>query len=507
MTFPRPFVLRFLSLLIVFVSATAASKPRGSIQPRQTQAAALRNAFPVTVDIIPGKLNARVFLHDIQYPAGASLSCWSYVSEGLAAQKQKEIIFTLVRGPGQKPEDYPHDILDLLEGIYKFAADGRLVDVGDVTPFGDTGFMQRDIRGIGYVAPENLPGVDMPSPALAGILLKGDEAVIAWNLTPTRVTALMGKSYRYYPYPFWSDLQRTPVGSPKDMDTSLIKKLPRAHARASYYEEDNHIFLLLYPSARERLQKQLQQVSLQQPLALRTQVDPRADSCLVWSAGQTKPIAISPPGSKGLRKTGAFLMFVAGQKETDIRMVEDGYSILVTTADWQRIREAFESGANVSIPPTKPGAASFTLEWAPSTYTSPVTGETFSTDHWTTYQPQPAPDKAAGIVTVKAIVLLLDQREIESHITTENLTNYLKAVEATVESFFAPLDRRGQRDVSIRFDLQADRGAIQIAVHPELDPNPFAALHQQIAAVPRAKVSGSVKLDLLLSVWAEPVKP
>jgi hypothetical protein len=132
----------------------------------------------------------------------------------------------LVRGPGQKPEDYPHDILDLLEGIYKFAADGRLVDVGDVTLFGDTGFMQRDIRGIGYVAPENLPRVDMPSPALAGILLKGDEAVIAWNLTLTRVTALMGKSYRYYPYPFWSDLQRTPVGSPKDMDTSLIKKLP-----------------------------------------------------------------------------------------------------------------------------------------------------------------------------------------------------------------------------------------------------------------------------------------
>jgi hypothetical protein len=74
------------------------------------------------------------------------------------------------------------------------------------------------------------------------------------------------------------------------------------------------------------------------------------------------PLAISPPGSKGLRKTGAFLMFVAGQKETDIRMVEDSYSILVTTADWQRIREAFESGANVSIPPTKPGAASFTLD-------------------------------------------------------------------------------------------------------------------------------------------------
>jgi hypothetical protein len=493
--------------LAVFVNATAAPKPRISIQPRQTQVAAPHDAFPVTVDVIPGKLKVRVYLHDIQYPAGTSLSCWSYVSDGLAAQKQKEIIFTLLRGPGQKPEDYPHDILDLLEGIYKFAADGRLVDVGDVTLFGDTGFMRHDIRGIGYVEPEHLPGVDVPSPALAGILLKGDEALIAWNLTLTRVTALLGKSYRYYPYPFWSDLQRASVGSPKDMDTSLLEKLPRAHARASYYEEDNHIFLLLYPPAREQLQKQLRQVSLQQPLALRTQVDPRADSCLVWSAGEKKPMAISPPGSKGLRKTGAFLMFVPEQKENEIRMIEDGYGILLTTADWQRIREAFESGADLSIPPAKSGALGFTLEWARNSYTSPVTGETFSTDHWTTYQPQTAPDKPAGVVTVKAIVLLSDQRDIEARITAQDLANYLKAIEVAAESFFAPADRRGQRDVSIRFDLHPDNTDIQIVAHPELGANLLAALHQQLAAVPQAKVSGSVKLDLLLSVWAEAVKP
>lgn len=505
--FLRSLVLPLLLLLVFSVSATAATESWNSIRPRQTLAALSKSSFPVTVDVIPGKLKVRVYLHDIPYPAGKWLSCWSYVSDGLASQKQKEIIFTLLRAPRQRPEDYPHDILDLLEGIYKFAQDGRLVDVGDVTLFGDSGFMRRDIRGIGYVAPESLPGIDIPSTAIAGILLKGDEALIAWNLSLTRVTAQLGNSYRYYPYPFWSDFQRAPVSSSKDMDTSLLEKLPRAHARASYYEENNHIFLLLDPSARERLHKQLQNVAVQQPLALRTQVDPRADSCLVWSAGQTKPMAIIPPGSKDLRKTGAFLMFVPEQKEAEIRMIEDGYAILLTTTDWQRIREAIDSGADVSIPPAKPGAAALTLEWARNTYTSPVTGETFSTEHWIPFHPDSVPQSSAGVVTVKAVVLLSDQREAEDHTTAEDLANYLKGIEAAVESFFAPSDRKGQRDVSIRFNLEPNGGTIQIAVRPELDPNLLAALHQQLIAVPQAKVSGSVNFDLILSVWDEPVKP
>ena len=37
------------------------------------------------------------------------------------AQKQKEIILTLRRDKAQQPEEYPHDFLDLFEGIYHFA--------------------------------------------------------------------------------------------------------------------------------------------------------------------------------------------------------------------------------------------------------------------------------------------------------------------------------------------------------------------------------------------------
>ena len=170
------------------------------------------NVFPQSVEVIPGRLKVRIFLHEIDYE-NQKLSCWSYLTDGLVAQKQKEIIFTLRRDPGQKPEDYPSELLELFATIFHYAERGQLVDVGQSTLFGETGlFGYRDFRGIGYVEPQGFPGVETKDvPLLAGILLKDDEAQIAWDLGLTRVTALLGMKYRYYHCPTWSDLKREPA--------------------------------------------------------------------------------------------------------------------------------------------------------------------------------------------------------------------------------------------------------------------------------------------------------
>jgi hypothetical protein len=74
----------------------------------------------------------RVFLHEIEYEKEI-FSCWSYVTDGLVPQKQKEIIFTLRRDPGQKPEDYPRELLDFCVTFFHYAERGQLVDVGEST--------------------------------------------------------------------------------------------------------------------------------------------------------------------------------------------------------------------------------------------------------------------------------------------------------------------------------------------------------------------------------------
>lgn len=113
------------------------------------------------------------------------------------------------------------------------------MDIGQSTLFSETGMGgDRDFRGIGYVEPQGFPGVETKGvPCLAGILLKNDEAQIAWDLGLTRVTALLGMKYRYYPCPAWSDLKREPVATLHAMEKSHLWKITRIPARASYYEE------------------------------------------------------------------------------------------------------------------------------------------------------------------------------------------------------------------------------------------------------------------------------
>jgi len=97
------------------------------------------NVFPQLIEVIPGRLKVRIFLHEIEYEK-ETFSCWSYVTDGLVAQKQKEMIFTLRRDPRQKPEDYPSELLELFVTIFHYAERGQLVDVGQSTLFGETGF-------------------------------------------------------------------------------------------------------------------------------------------------------------------------------------------------------------------------------------------------------------------------------------------------------------------------------------------------------------------------------
>src|SRR5882724_1673756 len=172
------------------------------------------NVFPQTVDVIPGKLRVRIFLHEIKHE-NEVISCWSYMTDGLVSQNQKEIIFTLRRGSGQRPADYPRELVDLFETFFHYAERGQLVDIGQSTLFSETGMGgDRDFRGIGYVEPQGFPGVETNGvPCLAGILLKNDEGQIAWDLGLTRVTALLGMKYHYYPCPAWSDLKREPVAT------------------------------------------------------------------------------------------------------------------------------------------------------------------------------------------------------------------------------------------------------------------------------------------------------
>ena len=463
------------------------------------------DVFRQSVEVIPGKLMVRIFVHPVK--AGEqTIPCWSYLTDGLWAQKQKEIIFTLQRDKKQKPEDYPRELLGLFATIFHYAERGQLVDVGDTTLFGETGFLgRRDIRGIGYVEPEGFPGVETGGkPLLAGILLKNDEAQIAWDLGLTRITALLGMKYHYYPCPLWSDLKREPVASLQEMEKSVLGKIARVAVRASYYEQGNHIFLSLQPSSRAKLQEFLSKLPPDGPLALRTQPDPVANACLVWKFGQGQPMAITPPESDGSRKTGAFLAFVPDQEANEIQTVEDGFSLFLTASDWRKIREGLLSGTDVLVPPTGTSGASLSIQWAnPKVYMSPVTGERYTAERWTTYQPEKnLPPKELIAVSSSRVVLLTSEQDLQARTTAEDLAGYLNAIEKKVDAFFTPPERRTRRELTIQVALNAAGHELQIVSVPDLSEDIGVDLHSRLESVPSPKVGGPVKLEYILKVWS-----
>src|SRR6185369_17916157 len=94
---------------------------------------------PVDVEIISGKLSARVYLHELDSRQGA-IPCWSYVTDGLTGQQQAELVFTLRRDPGEPSDGFPPDPLQLFATVYQLAAQGKRVTAGSFTQFGDRNF-------------------------------------------------------------------------------------------------------------------------------------------------------------------------------------------------------------------------------------------------------------------------------------------------------------------------------------------------------------------------------
>jgi hypothetical protein len=216
-------------------------------------------------------------------------------------------------------------------------------------------------------------------------------------------------------------------------------------------------------------------------------------------------MAITPPDSDGSRKTGAFLAFVPEQNTNEVRRAEDGFFFFLTNSDWQRIRQALVSGSNVFIPPSGKAGASISVEWQKAkAYTSPVTGESYFAEKWTTYHAQgtsPEPKQRVA-VSENRVVLLTGEHQLAARITVEDLADYTNRIQDAVDAFFIPQEQRTRRELTIQLALTSEGHRVLFVAVPALSAGLHADLDNRIAEVRPPKVTGPVKLELILSIWA-----
>jgi|GEM_PF-1471645 len=344
-------------------------------------------AGPAVVELVPGKLTARVYTHN--FPVGShAIPCWTYITQGFLPLGQKEFAFTLVRGPKDDPAAAPSDPLQFFAQIYPLAEQKQFVDAGGYTCFqtragsflGVTGMV-----GFVYSRPELIAGVDLPptDQFLNAIFLVPGEAEMVQAGWSYRVLARLGRETRYFPHPPWSDPRRAPVLTRDELQVSVLGKMPTVHFHGAFVR----MFLAptVPPAAGEtggsvplsdRLLLRIQSDRLPQvrellshftgsegAFALLFSADPEANVRLTWLPGDKAPSTITPTTGDASCLTGGFLAVVFGPGVAGGgRMTEDGFSFMLNSDSWSRLRAALTNGEPITLP-QEAGELALSVEW------------------------------------------------------------------------------------------------------------------------------------------------
>jgi hypothetical protein len=317
-------------------------------------------SFPHRIEGLTDTLAFTVFEHEIT-TLGRVIACWTFVSDGLVGMGQKELALTIKRGRDEHPEGIAREVGSFLVDMYRRAGQGRRVDVGDLTLFGGPG--PAGVRGFAYVAPETLPGVELPLLTLAAIALIGLEAPLARNYGPARVLARLAVHYRHYPCPPWWERGRAAVAAGAGDDTSLLAQMVRVHVRGVCARmAGSNVRLSVHPGAREALQRTLFETPSDVAFAMLIAPDPEADGMLVWRPGDDQLAAATPEGSRGERLSLAFVGFAVGVDDVGGRVMEDGAMLMFTTEAWATLGAALAAGEPLTLSPTV-GNVGLELHW------------------------------------------------------------------------------------------------------------------------------------------------
>lgn len=415
-------------------------------------------AFPAEIEIVPGALRATVHLHHVHAQSGG-VPCWSYVTAGLAALGQAEVVLTVAIELGAHPGRFPTDPLRFFATLHDLAAQGRTVDAGGITELGGAGFMGRN--GLVYARAQPMEGVPLPAAALAIVPITAEELAVLKTGGCTRVLAALGSAYRHYPFPPWLDRRRGSVITPQRTNGTILAQVPHLPVPGSARMEGSQLLLKLRPAAAPLLAQALAGLPANAGFAITTEVDPAADGCLVWEAGQSAPAAITPPGSRGERLSGCFAVFVPEQAEDGAQMFEDGFGVFLTSASAAALRHALSTGAPLALPP-RGGSMGVTLQWVPMQYQNPIDGSVIhASGGFHDYQPAggPKPLLAAG-VKLKQVILLTAEHELAQRIEVSALSAYCKSVEALAAACFAPHTAGAGWEVLVDLAI-APGGAVQ----------------------------------------------
>jgi len=314
---------------------------------------------PTTVALVPGKLTVTFHAHDDA--DGRKGNFLTAVTEGLLKRGQRELVVSLCVRESDDAQAHMLELNRFFVTVWRWALQRNLVDTGGVTRFGERGMFGRSGNGFVYVDAKPLRGVTMPGRALAAIAVDPAEVETALAHGVYRILARLGEGSGCFPFPTWSDLTRPSVASAREGESAL-SKISRTRAPGVHFLiEDKRLRVRIPTAARGILGRGVAALAPGTPFALLTEPAANADAMLVWHPGQAEPKAIYADGSEGARLTGGCLAVVPGGQKDEIRVMEDGYTLLLSDDTWGSLASALLGERLICLPMSD--GATLEIEW------------------------------------------------------------------------------------------------------------------------------------------------
>ena len=142
--------------------------------------------LPAVAELVPRSLFARVHLDEQPWAGSDAIPCWTYVSDGLRAHGQKELLLTLRRNDDEPPETFPREPFRFFTLMHSFAEQGRVVDAGDYSLLSAPFFGRRStpFTAVAYIRRSPPSGFDLSAPHPGTILAdtrRGRSSPVMWH--------------------------------------------------------------------------------------------------------------------------------------------------------------------------------------------------------------------------------------------------------------------------------------------------------------------------------------
>ncbi len=449
----------------------------------------------MNVELIQGELWGRVILHQVHTWEGP-IACHTYSTGGLAG-RHPELVFTRRVDDREEDDVIPIEPFQLFTGIYQQAiAKGQRLRAGEVLELREQRLFDHHIL---FVDAQILEEVELPLDALALQLVAPDELRAVREYGAGRVLARLGQAAGFYPYPSWADPRRRELSLRETFATSVLGKVPRvASSQFQVTGVGDRVELVIQAAARPLLVG-VQQLGDDTPLALATMIYPRADPCLVWEPGQAQAHAIAPPGSRGDRIAGCFVVFLPGQDQDGGRLLEDGFAITLTRASWQALRQALLAGTELSLPGGD-GNKSFSLTWAREPHVRPMTGMPYSDETgWSLPADVAAAPAPRSRIQIAPPRLLTDEDDVGVRSSPREIAMMCVEIQRVAERVLA--GQTGAFAATVALRCTPTGHTVQLTHRGAASPALLARLHDGISGLARLPVrEGDVSFELDLTL-------